>query len=207
MMLSLVVSILLGLCHSARAQDHHPGQVRMQIPLGGAPAPSGQPGRLPQPGRQQSGAGPVPSGQNPFSTGQGVPAAPVSQVFSSDAGVESLLTEELIRTLRNPFLPPVELTKKKPKSELELIALKDFRLNGVITGPRKVRAMISGPGNKTFFVAVGEKLGQRDGRITSIQPDLIKVVEYEIDDRGRRTPEIFEIRITGEIVSLSKKEE
>ena len=117
------------------------------------------------------------------------------------------MTEELIRTLRDPFVPPISLTKKEvPKSELELIALKDVKLNGVITGPKKVRAMISA-GPKTFFVAVGDKLGQRDGRITSIQSDLIKVVEYETDNRGRRTPEVFEVRITGEIVSLSKKED
>jgi hypothetical protein len=204
----LSIGILLFLSN-VQAQTTAPGQVKMQIPLGNQqPAARPAPGKPPHP----AAAAPAPGGLNPslfpFPTGQNVPAAPVSQVFTSDTGVDSLLTEELIRSLRDPFVPPVSLTRKQaPKSDLELFALKDVRLNGVITGPKKVRAMISVPGNKTYFVAVGDKLGMRDGRITSIQSDLIKVVEYEVDNRGRRSPEIFEVRITGEIVSLSKKEE
>lgn len=179
----LLLIALTPLPFSALAQDQQPGQVRMEIPLGDPPSAA---------------------------TGAEVPPAPVSEVFSSDAGMDTLLTEEVIRSLRDPFAPPAIITKKEqPKSELERVALSELRLNGVITGPRKVRAMLStsGGGGKTYFVAVGDKVGMRSGRITAIQPDLIKVVEYETDDRGRRVPEVFELRITGEIVSLSKKDE
>lgn len=133
---------------------------------------------------------------------------PANVVSGNTSSVDALLTEELIRTLRDPFAPPVTVVlKEAPKTELETIQLKDFRLNGVITGPKKVRAMVTGPGGKTYFVAVGDRLGIRQGRITAIQADLIKVVEYDVDEKGRRTPEIFEVRMTGELVSLSKKEE
>lgn len=201
----------------ALAQTEQPGQVRMQIPLGGQPAaqpPAGARGQTAgaRPGAGTGAGGAAAAGGangGAFPNGQAAPAAPVTQVFTSDAPMDTLLTEEVIRSLRDPFAPPAIVTKKEaPKSELETIALKDFRLNGVITGPRKVRAMVSTMnGTKTFFLAVGDKLGIRSGRVTAIKSDLIKVVEYETDDRGRRIPEVFELRITGEIVSLSRKDE
>ncbi|MBS1959648.1 MAG: pilus assembly protein PilP [Bdellovibrionales bacterium] len=189
---------ILFLALSASAQQA--GQLQMQIPLPGAAGvrPGARPGQ------------PVPSGVDPFAAGQNVPAAPVSQVFSSEgiAGVDALLTEEIIRSLRDPFSPPASLAKKEAqKSELETFPLKAIHLNGVITGPKKVRAMITGPNGKVYFIAVGEKLGVRMGRVISIQSDLIKVVEYDVDDQGKRIPEIFEVRLTGELVSLSKKED
>lgn len=123
--------------------------------------------------------------------------------------VDLLLTEEMIGGLRDPFqMPTILLAKKeKPKTDLEMFELKDFKLNGVISGPKKTRAMLTVPNGKTYFVSVGDQLGAREGRVTAIQSDAIKVVEYEIDEKGRRSPEVFEIRINGEVVSLSKKEE
>lgn len=219
-----LASLLLLFGIAVSAQQNQPagqqaGQLQMQIPLPGQggrpPPPANDPtGRGLPIGMQQNQPGrpgqPVPSGTDPFAGGQNVPTAPVSQIFSSEgiAGVDALLTEEIIRGLRDPFSPPASLAKKEvPKSELETFELKGIRLNGVITGPKKVRAMITGPNGKVYFIAMGEKIGVRQGRVTSIQSDAIKIVEYEIDDRGRRTPEIFEIRMSGEIVSLSKKEE
>lgn len=220
-----LAAVLCALPSAALAQTDQPGQVRMQIPLGGAQPPAGagagaaraQPGR---PGGAAASAGNPATAGRPGApaaqptivpSGENLPNAPVSAIFSSDTSMEGLLTEEVIRALRDPFAPPAIITKKEPpKTELEKVSLSDLRLNGVITGPRKVRAMLStsgGAGGKTYFVAVGDKVGLRSGRITAIQPDLIKVVEYETDDRGRRIPEVFELRITGEIISLSKKDE
>jgi hypothetical protein len=193
------------------AQSQAPGQVQMKIPLPNQPEPM----------RQRSGQPFPPSGSDPFKTGadsaksesfktgEKVPAAPVTQVFNSDSSAyDSLLTEEIIRQLRDPFQPPAILTKKEaPKEDLELFRLSDIRLNGVITGPNRVRAMVSTPGNKTYFVAVGDKVGNRLGRVTAIQQDLIKIVEYEEDGKGRRIPELFELRLNGELVSLSSKED
>lgn len=188
-MIPVIAFLILATYAQAQPQNNQPGQVTVQIPLDGkAPPVPAQPAMTPPP------------------TGVGVPTAPVSQVFSSDNSIDALLTEDLIRSLRDPFSPPAVVTKKEePKSELELVELKDLRLNGVITGPRKVRAMLSA-NTKTFFVAVGDKVGTRQGRVTAIQPDLIKIVEYDVDERGRKVPEVFEMRITGEIVSLSKKD-
>jgi hypothetical protein len=178
--------MLICFCVSDAHSANQPGQVQMKVPI---------------PKSTKS--------VDPLQPGAAAPAAPVSEVFASDStALGSLLTEEIVRGLRDPFSPPAELTKKEtPKSELETIQLSELKLNGVITGPKKLRAMISAPGNRTYFVAIGDRLGIRQGRITAIQSDLVKVVEYEEDEKGRRVPEIFELRISGELVSLSNKEE
>lgn len=128
---------------------------------------------------------------------------------ASTSAVDALLNEDLIRSIRDPFqLPAILLTKKDaPKTDLEIFPLKDFRLNGVITGPKKTRAMVTTPGNKVFFVKVGERIGIRDGHVSQISSDSIKVLEYYIDEHGKKIPDVYELKITGELNSLSKKEE
>jgi Tfp pilus assembly protein PilP len=140
-------------------------------------------------------------------------AVPIQSVVGGavppTSAMESIFTEDTIKSLRDPFMVPQMLQAKKelPKSDLEIFALKEFHLNGVITGPNKLRAIVSAPNGKTYFVAVGDRIGLREGRITAIQPDLIKVVEYEVDDRGKKIPDIFEIQLNGEMISLSQKEQ
>ena len=123
--------------------------------------------------------------------------------------MESLLNEDLIRSLRDPFQLPTSANVKKetPKSELETLALKDFKLQGVISGPRKVRAMLTGSGGKTYFVKVGDRIGVRGGKITQITADAVRVTEFYQDERGRALPDIYELRLAGELVSLTKKDE
>ena len=132
-------------------------------------------------------------------------------VSSSGEGsaVESILNEDMIRGLRDPFQPPAAIRAKKKVilTELEMFQLKDFKLNGVITGPKKVRAMLTTPGNKTYFVKVGDKLGAREGRITHILGDAIRVQESVMNEKGKPIPDIYEIRMSGELVSMSKKGE
>ncbi len=128
---------------------------------------------------------------------------------STDSPVESILSEDLIRALRDPFqLPSILMAhKESPKTDLETFQLKDFHLNGVITGPKKTRAMLTAPGNKVYFVRIGDKIGVRDGTVTQIMPESIKIVEYFTDEHGKRIPDAYELLMSGELVSLNKKEE
>ncbi len=123
--------------------------------------------------------------------------------------MESILTEEAIRALRDPFHAPnvAILAKEAVKSDLELFALKDFKLNGVITGAKKAKAMVSLPNSKSFFLSVGDRIGVREGHVVSISGDSIKVVEYDHDENGKKVPEMFQLLISGDIVSLTNKEE
>ena len=114
--------------------------------------------------------------------------------------VESILTEDAIRALRDPFRAPSFVVEKTtPKSDLESFALKDIKLNGVITTMNKAKALVTLPNSKTYFVAVGDHVGVRDGHVTAISGDSIKVVEYDHDDRGKPVPEMFKLSISGEI--------
>lgn len=127
----------------------------------------------------------------------------------SDSPVDSILNEDLIKALRDPFQPPMSLLAKKeaPKSELETYSLKDLKLNGVVTGPKKSRAMITTPSNKVFFVKIGDSIGVRDGKVTQITSDSIKILEYYTDQNGKKVPDIYQITLNGDVESLSKKEE
>jgi len=146
--------------------------------------------------------------QSPSVKAQGAPQAPEAKGGNSSP-IESILSEDLIRSLRDPFQLPVTVIAQKetPKTDLEVYPIKDFRLNGVITGPKKTRAMVTTPNNKVFFVKVGEKIGVRDGKITQILPDAIKIVEYFTDEHGKKVADAYELTLSGELVSLNKKEE
>jgi hypothetical protein len=134
--------------------------------------------------------------------------SPAPQV-PSDSPMDAVLSEDLIRALRDPFqLPSSAVVKKElPKSDLENLALKDFKVQGIISGPRKVRAMLSGAGGKTYFVKVGDRIGVRGGKITQITGDAIRVTEYFQDEKGRDVPDVYELRVTGDLVSLTKRDE
>jgi hypothetical protein len=145
--------------------------------------------------------------------GKPLPTAPTPSasaiIPAPDSPVDTILSEDLIRALRDPFqIPSVLLSRKElPKTDLETYQLKDFHLNGVITGPKKIRAMLTAPGNKVYFVRIGDRIGVRDGTITQILPDASKVVEYFTDEHGKRIPDPYELMMSGELVSLNKKEE
>jgi Tfp pilus assembly protein PilP len=134
---------------------------------------------------------------------------PVVTTTPQSSAVDALLSEDLIRSLRDPFqIPSILLMKKDaPKSDLEMFSLKDFKLNGVVTGPKKTRAMVTTPGNKVFFVKVGDRMGNRDGTVTKILPDSIRVTEYYVDEHGKRQADVYELTMSGDLTSLNKKEE
>jgi len=119
--------------------------------------------------------------------------------------IDGILTTEMLQGIRDPFQMPTILNKRKeaPKAELELVQLKDIKLNGVITGPKKARALLSIPNGKTFFISVGDHVGIRGGHISRIRPEAVTIVEYDSDENGKKVSEEFEIQMNGEVVSLS----
>ncbi len=140
--------------------------------------------------------------------GLGILGAPAQSAVQppQESAMQAILSEDLIRSLRDPFQVPAILQAKKaqPRTELETFQIKDLKLNGVITGPKKVRAMVTAPNNKTYFVKVGDLLGAREGRVSKINPDSIQIMEYEVDERGKRLPDEYKINMSGEIISLNK---
>jgi Tfp pilus assembly protein PilP len=123
--------------------------------------------------------------------------------------VETILTEDAIRTMRDPFQEPTEIQVKKVsiKSELEGFPLKDIVVNGVISNDKKSKAMITLPNTKTFFITTGSKLGKREGHVVSIVGDKINVVEYDYSESGKRIPKMYQLSVSGEEDLPVKKEE
>lgn len=85
--------------------------------------------------------------------------------------------QDLIK-LRDPFKRPVlKLEAGESKSELESFSIDKFSLAGVLTGPRKTRAVVVGPDGKTYVVGESTRIGLRKGVITQIRADRVVVVE------------------------------
>lgn len=80
--------------------------------------------------------------------------------------------------LRDPFKRP-NLPSKKTEilSELERYSLDELKLLGVITGPKNKRAMLQAPDGKAYFVSEGGKVGNREGTVSKIGSNYIKIEE------------------------------
>ncbi len=102
---------------------------------------------------------------------------------------------ELLK-LRDPFKSPAEvLMAGDTRTELELFPIDQFKLVGVATGPKKIKAMIVDPKGKTHFVAENTKVGQRKGIVRKITPQVVYVRERIINVLGQEEDVDFEIRI------------
>ncbi len=136
---------------------------------------------------------------------QAQPQAQPSDVAKNP--IETILLTDTLKDIRDPFQMPTIINKRKenPKTELELVQLKDVRLNGVISGPKKVRALLSVPSGKTFFVSIGDRVGVRDGRVSKIRQSSVTIKEYDTDEFGKQVAEEFEIQLSGEVISLSEQ--
>ena len=118
---------------------------------------------------------------------------PVSQ--PSPGGGEANATESLLK-MRDPFKrPDVVVDEGAPKSELELYASHQFQLVGVMTGPRQIRAILQSPTGKTFFVKVGDHLGQRRGVVERITPEKLLVQEKIVNVLGQAENITTEIKL------------
>ncbi len=122
--------------------------------------------------------------------------------------MDKMLTAELIESLRDPFkVPAVAMTKTAKKGELETYNLADFRLTGVMTGPRKTRAIVVGPNGKTYMVSQSERIGMKSGKIIQIRPDALVVQETNMNAMGQEEKENLELRIDGKLISQDDDEE
>ena len=122
------------------------------------------------------------------------------QPVQAQSPIESMLTEEEIKSLRDPFRASEsaqKMVEASKKPELESFSVSEMALNGLIAGVKSPKAMITLPNSKTFFIKVGDKLGVRDGRVVSISGDTVKVVEYEKDEKGKLVPEYVNLTIAG----------
>jgi len=80
--------------------------------------------------------------------------------------------------MRDPFRQPIMVeTGKVEKAPLERFSLSELRVQAIVTGPVKIRALVETPDGKTYFIAVNDRIGLRGGTVTKILPGYVLVTE------------------------------
>ncbi|MCM0605237.1 MAG: pilus assembly protein PilP [Xanthomonadaceae bacterium] len=116
-----------------------------------------------------------------------IPVSGASLDASVTEGAIEAMTVEQLMQIRDPFQMPVVITKQATKkvAELETIPIEQLNLVGVISGPDKVRAMLVGPGDKTFIISQGIKVGIKGGVVKKITKKEVRVLERAENPLGQ----------------------
>lgn len=78
------------------------------------------------------------------------------------------------KSLKNEAGAP---NQKRVKQSLEAYPLKSLKFVGILKQEHRVWALIQQPNKQVISVRVGDYIGQHDGRIIVIKPEIIKLVE------------------------------
>jgi hypothetical protein len=93
---------------------------------------------------------------------------------------------EEVTHVRDPFKKPmIAKVGVKPRSELESFPVEKFKLIGIVTGPKRLRAMLQGPTGTSYFVAEGMAIGMRKGVIRKITTEAVLVRERVVNILGQ----------------------
>ena len=114
---------------------------------------------------------------------------------SAEGGVRATIQD--FAGFRDPFKSPeLQTTAAGAVSPLEKYILTEYKLTGVMTGPRRMRAMIQAPDGKSHFVSEGMKLGNRGGIIKRITTKSVIVTERSVNALGEEEFTRSEISIS-----------
>lgn len=114
---------------------------------------------------------------------------PDEKVSEKPLEQESFTLENSL-SLRDPFRrPPSKVAKEFAGGgilpELERYELDKFKLVGVVTGPRKNKAMVTTPDGKMHIVSETMHIGTRHGVIKRIAPGRVSVEEKVVNLLGQ----------------------
>ena len=125
----------------------------------------------------------------PTSAPEAAPAAAVTAAPTANTGLNTdPISIEDSLTLRDPFKKPAKFAD--PGSdvsvpELERYALDQIKIIGIITGPKKAKALVATPSNKMFIVQENDKIGVYKGVIRKIKDKSILVREKIVNLVGQ----------------------
>lgn len=194
---ALVALLLIGVIDPVRAEDEGPvDQSQFLDKSAAAPAaPAAPAATAPNAAAGQPSASRTTEVQVPSAPKQLFSTPTPTAAPSGDASLEELLT------LRDPFRRMINVESDvnvKLLSELEQYPVEEFKLVGVMTGPRKTRAMLRAPSGSTHFVSLNQKIGTRKGRVKRITPDYIEVTERSVNILGREELSTAKIELAPE---------
>lgn len=105
---------------------------------------------------------------------------------------ESTVKEYLM--IRDPFKEPGDRLQKIGQiSDLEKYDTTDFKLIAVMTGPKKIRAMIKDSAGKVHTVAVNARVGKRKGYVRKIT--TASVIVREVYPNAIGEDEVYDTEI------------
>lgn len=88
------------------------------------------------------------------------------------------------RDKRDPFIKVIERNyngirpdMSRPKEILENYSLDSLKMVGILTEQNKTWGIIMAPDNSVYRVSLGNYIGQNFGRVASIMPSEIKILE------------------------------
>lgn len=133
--------------------------------------------------------------QEPAATPSTQPTSPTPSATEAAPQGTSTAAEAMLR-LRDPFKrPDLEMVKVVPKTELESYAADSFKMIGVLTGPKRLKAMLLAPDGKTYFVTERTKIGTRNGFVRRITPEAVSVREKVVNVLGQEENLDLEIKL------------
>jgi Tfp pilus assembly protein PilP len=124
--------------------------------------------------------------------------SPLGQSRADVAAVQPPPAEML--KLRDPFRrPEIRGPEGIAKTELEMFPAEQLRLVAVVTGPERLRAMILAPNGKNYFVSVKTKVGTRDGVVSRITADSVRIQEKVVNVLGQEEKVETVIHLASEV--------
>ena len=78
---------------------------------------------------------------------------------------------------------------------IQLYEVNQFKVMGIITGLAENRAMVLDPAGKSFVVKVGGLIGPHNGRVVSIKPNAVEVVERYREENGRISNRVVKLTL------------
>ena len=93
---------------------------------------------------------------------------------------------EHFSTLRDPFVAPkLAGGNRVERKGLELYSVGEFKVTGMVSGPKRKKAMIIAPDGKAYFVSENMKIGNHDGIIKRITSEKVVVKEKILNLLGQ----------------------
>jgi len=137
------------------------------------------------------------------------PERPVQKQISSSLHLKTVapVNQFDFSSKRDPFKPYVTIkkaaaparTRTKKTSAFSLpinnYDVNQFKLIGIISGGKEIRAMITDPNGKGYVIKAGMIIGKNDGRVMSITSGGVDVLEQFTDDNGKTRKEYIRINL------------
>lgn len=119
----------------------------------------------------------------------------------TDAGFGTLVQGYIYDPIgkRDPFrsfiLDRLKELDSAAKGPLEQFDLSQLSLNGIVWGTRRQRALILDPSGQGYIIEEGDAIGKNDGRVITIDDNVVIVREAYVDFHGDKTTKEIEMRV------------